>query len=206
MLRRDVTERRTMHTDTNSIAANETYYTEDEKRGKRASAPVSFAGLAYNENWTTIWLHFLSCGWLLLGRPFILGRGVTCSSSLSLARSVKPNPPFSSSYEWIKPSRSPREPNPILPELRRRPSPLRRVCMLRLVWRLAIASVGTPSSRRPFSRRRPSGSSRERLRRYTPVKMTRNPHSSDIVLTASVVLKPRKSINDAHKVAVVNVT
>lgn len=33
-----------------------------------------------------------------------------------------------------------------------------------------------------------------------------NPHSSDIVLTASEVLKPPYSIKDAQSVAVVNVT
>lgn len=69
-----------------------------------------------------------------------------------------------------------------------------------------MPSVGTPSSIRPFRSRRPSGSPLERLRRYTPVNITRNPHSKDIVFTASVVLKPRKSIKEAQSVAVVKVT
>lgn len=34
----------------------------------------------------------------------------------------------------------------------------------------------------------------------------RNPHSNEIVLTASVVLKPLKRMKEAHNVAVVNVT
>jgi hypothetical protein len=36
--------------------------------------------------------------------------------------------------------------------------------------------------------------------------MTRKPLSSEMVFTASVVLKPRKRIKDATSVAVVNVT
>lgn len=34
----------------------------------------------------------------------------------------------------------------------------------------------------------------------------RNPHSSEMVFTASVVLNPLKRMNEAHNVAVVNVT
>jgi hypothetical protein len=36
--------------------------------------------------------------------------------------------------------------------------------------------------------------------------MTRNPQSREIVLTASVVLKPLKRMKEAHRVAVVKVT
>jgi hypothetical protein len=52
----------------------------------------------------------------------------------------------------------------------------------------------------------PSGSWRERFRRYTPVKMMRNPQSSEMVLTASVVLNPLKRMKEAQRVAVVKVT
>lgn len=38
------------------------------------------------------------------------------------------------------------------------------------------------------------------------MKMTRKPHRSEMVLTASVVLKPLKRMNDATRVDVVNVT
>jgi len=52
----------------------------------------------------------------------------------------------------------------------------------------------------------PSGSSLDRLRRYTPVKMMRKPQRSEIVLIASVVLKPWKRMKEASSVKVVNVT
>lgn len=38
------------------------------------------------------------------------------------------------------------------------------------------------------------------------MKMTRKPLRSEIVFTASVVLKPRKRMKEATRVAVVNVT
>jgi hypothetical protein len=47
---------------------------------------------------------------------------------------------------------------------------------------------------------------REKLRRYTPENITKNPQSSEIVFIAEVVLKPLNKINEAHRVAVVNVT
>ena len=94
----------------------------------------------------------------------------------------------------------------MLPLLARWWSKLRWACMLRRVWMLAMPSVGTPLVSLPFSRRRPSGSPRDRLSRYTPVKMTRKPQSSEMVLTASVVLKPRKRMKDATSVEVVKVT
>jgi len=53
---------------------------------------------------------------------------------------------------------------------------------------------------------RPSGSSRERLSRYTPVKIVRNPQRREMVFTASVVLKPLKRIKEAIRVKVVKVT
>ena len=52
----------------------------------------------------------------------------------------------------------------------------------------------------------PSGSSRLKFSRYTPVKMVRKPQSKLIVLTASVVLKPRNRIKEAVRVKVVKVT
>lgn len=52
----------------------------------------------------------------------------------------------------------------------------------------------------------PLGSYRDRLRRYTPVKVTRKPQSRERVLTISVVLKPLKRMKEAQRVAVVNVT
>jgi len=52
----------------------------------------------------------------------------------------------------------------------------------------------------------PSGSSRERLRRYTPLKMVRKPQRREMVLTVSVVLKPLKRMKEATRVKVVKVT
>ena len=52
----------------------------------------------------------------------------------------------------------------------------------------------------------PSGSSRERFRRYTPVKIVRKPQRREMVFTASVVLKPWKRMKLAVKVQVVKVT
>lgn len=52
----------------------------------------------------------------------------------------------------------------------------------------------------------PSGSPREIFKRYTPVKITKNPLRRDKVLTASEVLKPPYKTNEAQSVAVVNVT
>ena len=52
----------------------------------------------------------------------------------------------------------------------------------------------------------PLGSVRERLRRYTPVKMIRKPQRREIVFTGSLVLKPRKRTKEATRVAVVKVT
>lgn len=84
---------------------------------------------------------------------------------------------------------------------------LRRDCIDRRVWKLAMPSVGTPSSSNfELSRCRPSGSCRERFKRYTPEKIVRNPQSNEMVLTASLVLNPLKRIKEAHSVAVVNVT
>lgn len=67
---------------------------------------------------------------------------------------------------------------------------------------VAIPSCGQP----PWIIRAPSGSPREILSKYTPVKMTRNPARSEIVLTASDVLKPPYRMNEATNVAVVKVT
>lgn len=68
-------------------------------------------------------------------------------------------------------------------------------------------SVGVASyPPRPAMSFWPFGSPRERFRRYTPVKVTRKPQSSDSVLTGSVVLKPLNKMNEAQRVAVVNVT
>lgn len=79
--------------------------------------------------------------------------------------------------------------------------------MDRRVWKLAIPSVGTPSSSSlEWDRLCPSGSCRERFRRYTPVKMMRKPQSREMVLTASVVLNPWNRIKEAQSVAVVKVT
>ena len=52
----------------------------------------------------------------------------------------------------------------------------------------------------------PSGSSRLKFSRYTPVNIVRKPQSKLMVLTASVVLKPRKRMKDAVRVNVVKVT
>jgi len=78
--------------------------------------------------------------------------------------------------------------------------------MLLLVCIPEIPSVGTPSVAFPLSILWPSGSVVDRLRRYTPVKMTRKPQRREIVLTASVVLNPRKRMKEADRVAVVKVT
>lgn len=108
--------------------------------------------------------------------------------------------PFSASYAWMRPSRS-------LAPLKYALEELRRDCIERRVWKLAMPSVGTPSSSSfEFTMVCPSGSCRERFRRYTPVKMTRNPQSRDMVLTASVVLNPLKRMKEAQRVAVVKVT
>lgn len=44
------------------------------------------------------------------------------------------------------------------------------------------------------------------FKRYTPENIIRKPQSSEMVLTASVVLKPLNRMNEAQSVAVVNVT
>jgi hypothetical protein len=88
-----------------------------------------------------------------------------------------------------------------------------RACMLRLVPNAVNESVGMASSK-PWCRPPegapanvcPSGSSRERFKRYTPEKMTRKPQRREIVFTGSEVLKPLKRMNEAHRVNVVNVT
>lgn len=59
---------------------------------------------------------------------------------------------------------------------------------------------------RPATRWCPFGSDLERLSKYTPVKVTKKPQIREIVLTVSVVLKPPKRMNEAQRVAVVNVT
>lgn len=66
--------------------------------------------------------------------------------------------------------------------------------------------MAIPSCMWPLINLSPLGSPRERLSRYTPVKMTRKPLSRERVLTASDVLKPPYRIKDAHSVAVVKVT
>lgn len=92
--------------------------------------------------------------------PFI-ARGGGKSSSLSSARSARPNPAFSSSsYAWISPSLSPR-PYPLLPMLILCGSLLRRACILRLVDRLERGSVAMPSV--PDTILFPSGSVLETL-------------------------------------------
>jgi hypothetical protein len=53
---------------------------------------------------------------------------------------------------------------------------------------------------------KPWGSVREKLRRYTPEKITRNPQRREIVFMAEVVLKPLNRMKEAHSVAVVKVT
>ncbi len=71
---------------------------------------------------------------------------------------------------------------------------------------LDIISVPVESVDCPMSIFNPCGSARERLSRYTPVKVMRKPHSSERVLTVSVVLKPENRMKEAQRVAVVNVT
>lgn len=71
---------------------------------------------------------------------------------------------------------------------------------------LETRSVAIPSGRSPAAIFRPSGSVRERLRRYTPVNMTRKPLIREMVFTLSVVLNPLNRMNEAHSVAVVKVT
>lgn len=68
---------------------------------------------------------------------------------------------------------------------------------------LEIMSVAIPSGWLGF---RLSGYVRERLRRYTPVKMTRKPQRREMVFTESAVLNPLNRIKEAHNVAVVKVT
>lgn len=85
-------------------------------------------------------------------------------------------------------------------------SRLLRACMLLRVVNPDRPSVGGASIKWLPNALRPSGSSRERFRRYTPENMMRKPHRSEIVLTADVVLKPWKRRNDAMRVQVVNVT
>jgi len=131
------------------------------------------------------------------------------SSSVSSAKSVNATA-FSSSYPLIKlvSCRNPSSPlellGPLSPMLGRW-SADRRNCIDRRVWRPVIPSVGTPSGELTANRV-PLGSVREWLRRYTPEKMMRKPHSREIVLTGSEVLKPRKRMKDAQRVAVVKVT
>lgn len=69
-----------------------------------------------------------------------------------------------------------------------------------------MPSVGMPSLKLFPRVRLPSGSSRERLRRYTPENITRNPQRREMVFTAEVVLKPRKRRKEAMSVQVVKVT
>lgn len=78
--------------------------------------------------------------------------------------------------------------------------------MLRLVGKPEMASDGGPSVKHDPSCLLPLGSSRERLRRYTPEKMMRKPQRSEMVFTAEVVLKPWKRRHDATSVHVVKVT
>lgn len=130
--------------------------------------------------------------------PFLLA----VSSSESSVRSVKPNPvDSSSSYARISPSRSLWS---RLPTLNLEPV-LRRADMLSRVWMLDIISVPVASVAPP-SILWPLGSRRERFRRYTPANVTRKPQRSESVFTASLVLKPENRMNEAHRVAVVNVT
>jgi hypothetical protein len=69
-----------------------------------------------------------------------------------------------------------------------------------------IASDGGASEKLLPKAFRPSGSSRERFRRYTPEKMMRKPQRSEMVLTAEVVLNPWKRRKEAMRVQVVKVT
>jgi len=78
--------------------------------------------------------------------------------------------------------------------------------MLRRVGKPEMASDGAPSVNCEPRCLLPLGSSRERLRRYTPEKMMRKPHRREIVFTADVVLKPWNKRKDATSVHVVNVT
>lgn len=94
----------------------------------------------------------------------------------------------------------------MLDELRRCGSWLLRACIDRRVWNPAIPSVGTPSSSNFELSSCPSGSCREMFKRYTPEKIIRKPQSSEMVLTASVVLNPLNRMKEAQRVAVVNVT
>lgn len=68
-----------------------------------------------------------------------------------------------------------------------------------------MASDGGPSNREP-SAGSAQGSSRDRLRRYTPEKIIRKPQRREIVLTADVVLKPWNKRHEATSVQVVKVT
>jgi hypothetical protein len=85
-------------------------------------------------------------------------------------------------------------------------SVLLRACMLLRVGKPEMPSVGGASEKRLPKVFLPSGSSRERFRRYTPEKMMRKPQSNDIVFTGDVVLKPWNRRKDAIRVQVVNVT
>jgi len=123
--------------------------------------------------------------------PLIFRGSGSSSSSLCSARSVRPKPVFSSSsYARMRPSLSPDLPYPALPMLILWGSKLLRACILLLVCIPDNISVGMPSREAPFIILWPSESPREILRRYTPVKITKNPLRRDIVLTASTVLKP----------------
>lgn len=133
--------------------------------------------------------------------PFLLGG---CSSSLLSVRSLRLYSPAacSKSYARMRPSLSE---CPRLPTLIREPV-LRLACILRRVWILEIISVPVTSVPCPASILVPLGSRRERFNRYTPVKVTRKPHSKERVLTVSVVLKPENRMKEAQRVAVVKVT
>ena len=78
--------------------------------------------------------------------------------------------------------------------------------MLRRVGKPDMASEGMPSVFALPELLMPLGSSRERLRRYTPEKMMRKPQRREIVFTAEVVLKPWNKRKDATSVHVVKVT
>lgn len=69
-----------------------------------------------------------------------------------------------------------------------------------------MASDGGPSVNREPSDWLPLGSSRERLRRYTPEKIIRKPQRRDTVLTVDVVLNPWNKRHEATRVHVVKVT
>lgn len=69
-----------------------------------------------------------------------------------------------------------------------------------------IPSVGIPFSTLPYNNLCPSGSCSERFSKYTPENMIKKPQRREIVLTLSVVLNPWKSMKEAVRTAVVNVT